>query len=105
MLKDANLLHKAILFLQCPEDVRDYGSAFPELKIVESPPGLLETANFISNDYFSTDQNILQLHDDVQRIVYFESKQKKVAVDDIDQLFKKQFQLMRENGLCLGGLY
>ena len=104
MLKDANHLHKAVLFLQCPEDVRDYGNAYPELKIVESPQGLLETANFISQ-HFPAGTNIVQLHDDVRHIVKFVSKTHSEEVDDVDAVFTQAFRLMQAHRLGLGGLF
>jgi hypothetical protein len=104
MLKDASLLHMVVLFLQCPEDVRDYGEAYPDLKVVESPQGLLETANFISQ-HFPAGTNIVQLHDDVKHIVKFVSKAQSEEVDDVDAVFTEAFRLMQAHRLGLGGMF
>ena len=105
MLKDANLLHKTTLFLQCDEDVRDYGQAYPEVKIVRSPQGLMETANYAMN-YFPAGTNVVQLHDDVRQFTRFVGKdQRPEKVENLDALFTFIFNELKRRGLHFGCPY
>ena len=67
LLKRYNLCERVVLFLQCPEDVKEYTEAFPELKYVEAPSGFLNCINFITQ-HFPVGQPVVQMHDDVAQI-------------------------------------
>ena len=111
--RGAGLLGKVVLFLQCDEDVRDYGSAFPELQIVRSPLGLHQTANFISQHWMDG-KKVLQLHDDIKQVNKFVLKENgggerstatREPVVDLGELVLELFEHMENHGAHLGGIY
>jgi hypothetical protein len=103
LLKRYNLCERVVLFLQCPEDVKEYTEAFPELKYVEAPSGFLNCINFITQ-HFPVGQPVVQMHDDVRQIYDLVSG-KCVQTEDAHAVFVRVFQLMQKSKCNLGGLY
>ena len=103
LLKRYNLCERVVLFLQCPEDVKEYTEAFPELKYVDAPSGFLNCINFISQ-HFPKGQPVVQMHDDVAQI-YDLISGKCVQTEDAHAVFVRVFELMRKSRCNLGGLY
>lgn len=99
-----SLQSKVHLFLQTEDDETAYRKAYPELKIVRSPVGLLDTANYIV-DYFPVGQKVVLLHDDVTRVFSLNKFVRRADVDDLGGLFDLTFEKMNEHKLNLGGLY
>ena len=102
-----------MLFLQCDEDERDYGRAFPELTIVRSPLGLHQTANFISQ-FWEDGTKVLQLHDDIKQVNKFVLKENgdgkqptatREPVVDLGEVVVELFGHMENHGAHLGGIY
>ena len=106
-------MDKVVLFLLCDEDERDYGRAFPELKIVRSPLGLHQTANFISQ-FWMDGTKVLQLHDDIKQVSKFVWKENgggkrptatREPVVDLGELVVELFGHMENHRAHLGGIY
>ena len=112
LLKRYNLCERVVLFLQCPEDVKEYTEAFPELKYVEAPSGFLNCINFITQ-HFPVGQPVVQMHDDVRQIYDLVSAGtatnpdyvKCVITEDAHSTFVRVFELMQKYKCNLGGLY
>ena len=103
LLKRYNLCERVVLFLQCPEDVKEYTEAFPELKYVEAPSGFLNCINFIG-EHFPIGHPIVQMHDDISLMYELVDGECKQATD-AHQIFTEVFTLMTKYKLNLGGLF
>ena len=107
LLEPYELCSKVKLFLQNDEDVSAYGAKFPGLEIVRSPPGLLNTVNFIS-DYFALDQKLVLMHDDVDRLWFLSPVGRRTDFADasaLDAFIKQSFRILESKQLHLGGVY
>ena len=113
LLRAAGLLDFVYLFLQSNEDEHEYRKAYPELKVVRSPLGLRETANFATK-FFAEGTKVIQLHDDIKAIIPFEMKDAgngkgpkpsrgKPMTTGLNLLFTELFKHMEDSGAHLGG--
>ena len=104
IIQKYGLCHKVHLYLQNPEDVAEYGAAFPDLTIHESPPGLLATMNHIGHDW-PIGKRVVVMHDDLTRVHGLDADGKRANVDDLDALFISTFARLDALNLNLAGLY
>ena len=93
------------LFLQSDADEQAYRRAFPNLNVVRSPPGLLDTVNFI-NTHYPLDQWIVLLHDDVKQFVCVSPGDSRLQdVADINAVLVHVFEELVRHNFHLGGFY
>ena len=113
LLEKAGLLEFVYLFLQTDDDEITYRQLYPDLKVVRSPLGLHQTANYAYNSFWADGTKVLQLHDDVKQVTRFvwkdngDGTQKAVRepVEDLGALAEELFSHMETHGARLGGIY
>ena len=103
IIKRYNLEKYVTLFLQSDKDAKEYKEAFPELKQVRSPKGLINTQNFI-NKHYPLNAKVVMMEDDLTQIKELKGN-KLVDVNNAYDLFNKTFGIMSNVGASLGGYY
>ena len=109
IIKPNKLEDRVVLFIQNDRDEIEYREAFPEIKIVRSPPSYHHTLNFISK-YFQEGTLIVKMDDDINSCVkapenYVENKGKLEKDLDVNQIFINCFTVMKLRNCNLGGFY
>jgi hypothetical protein len=104
MIQRYNLHDRVMLLLQNDEDEKAYTEAFPELGYMRTPPGLLQTVNYVA-EHFPKGHRIVMMHDDITRLLHVDSQCKRHTVVDGDGFMKTVFAKMEQEGCHLGGVY
>jgi len=107
MLEKYGVDHSDIyLFVSTDKCVKDYGEAFPSMKIIRGPRGIVEIDNFIVN-YFEPGEKYIYLNDDIRRLNYAvdTSKLKEVEKDEFLKLAEETFKTMEEKNISYAGCY
>jgi hypothetical protein len=73
-------------------------------KIIIGKLGITNQRIFISK-YFPIGQYIVSLDDDIEEVSKLRGKDKLVRIKDLNQFFIEAYQLMRETGLYIWGIY
>jgi len=99
-----NLHDRVMLLLQNDEDEKAYTEAFPELGFMRTPPGLLQTVNYVA-ECFPKGHRIVMMHDDIVRLLRVDSDCNRHTLVDGDRFIQMMFAKMKEEGCHLGGVY
>lgn len=104
MIQRYNLHDRVMLLLQNDEDEKAYTEAFPELGYMRTPPGLLQTVNYVA-EHFPKGHRIVMMHDDIVRLLHVDSDCNRHTLVDGDRFIRMMFAKMKEEGCHLGGVY
>lgn len=104
IIQKYNLHDRVMLLLQTDADEEAYTKAFPKLGFMRTPPGLLQTVNYVA-ECFPKGHRIVMMHDDITRLLHVDSQSKRHTVVDGDGFMKTVFAKMEQEGCHLGGVY
>ena len=104
IIQKYNLHDRVMLLLQTDADEEAYTKAFPKLGFMRTPPGLLQTVNYVAQ-WFEMGHRMIMMHDDITRLLRVDSLYKRHTITDGDRFFKSVFAKMEEQGCHLGGVY
>jgi len=104
IIQKYNLYDRVMLLLQTDADEEAYTKAFPKLGFMRTPPGLLQTVNYVA-EWFPKGYRMIMMHDDITRLLRVDSQYKRHTITDGDRFFKSVFAKMKEQGCHLGGVY
>lgn len=100
-----------ILFVANLDQYKLYKSTIPTIlygKIIVGELGLKNQRNFI-NDYFAEGTNIVQMDDDLEKIMQLQHKDDGskylIPILNLDKFIKGAFQLCKEKNIFLWGVY
>lgn len=101
-------LERLYVFVSTDEDynlyTKEYCTNYP-INIVKAPLGVAAVDNFIT-DYFSENQKIIYMNDDVTQVVkVVNNKFVEVPVEEFIQTIDNMFNIMEVNGITYGGFY
>lgn len=99
-------LSKVHVFVSTDEDLIAYTKAYPEIKIIQAPFGIVGVDNFITN-YFNEGQKIIYMNDDVSMIceVSPDNKFTNVQQEELYRVVNTMFEIMVANDITYGGFY
>lgn len=100
-----NLQEHCTLLIQNDEDEEAYRTACPDLAVMRTPPGLLETVNHVVGLPEFEGKQLVLMHDDLTRIFTVDEHAKRHNLDDATALFLRVFELMQQEQCTLGGVY
>lgn len=92
------------LLIQDDADEIEYRKACPQLGVLRTPPGLLNTMNYVVST-FPEGERVVCMHDDLTRIFSVDAAGKRHNLDSLEIRIIGMFDQLEAAGCSLGGVY
>ena len=102
ILKDIPKKNKYIFIVE--DEINDYEYLKDEVNIVIGVEGLCNQRKFIKN-YFNEEQYIINMDDNIDGLYEVINEKRLCEYNNLEELFKRGYDLMKQNGLKIWGLY